>query len=379
MNNSKSAFLLLFSLILFYCDYAMPYPRFAAYSGDKCIDCHVNPTGGLMRNKGGYYYAKNNLNMELFKKIAGKTQFSPKISKGISIGSDVRIAQVDNEVEGSTNFNSFLAMQGDVYVNAELNNIVNVFATSGIEIPNTETEYEVYGMISNLPANLYFKAGRFKPNFGTRIVEHRAYQRKFLLNAPYDANTGFEIGVSPDWFNFNMGIYNPQNLGFLGIDPHKMFVASADFNFDFSDNDFNVNVGGSFFNNPYNTNDTSFTSTITANKKAYGIFTRLGIMKRVALIGEIDFEESKSDRPLNRSLYGYGELNVIIIKGIELRGQYEIYNKNRDISGDDIQRISTGLGFFPFYGFETEAMVRFVIEDPVISNNEFQWNFHFYF
>lgn len=379
MNNSKSAFLLLFSLILFYCDYAMPYPRFAAYSGDKCIDCHVNPTGGLMRNKGGYYYAKNNLNMELFKKIAGKTQFSPKISKGISIGSDVRIAQVDNEVEGSTNFNSFLAMQGDVYVNAELNKIVNVFATSGIEIPNTETEYEVYGMISNLPANLYFKAGRFKPNFGTRIVEHRAYQRKFLLNAPYDANTGFEIGVSPDWFNFNMGIYNPQNLGFLGIDPHKMFVASADFNFDFSDNDFNVNVGGSFFNNPYNTNDTSFTSTITANKKAYGIFTRLGIMKRVALIGEIDFEESKSDRPLNRSLYGYGELNVIIIKGIELRGQYEIYNKNRDISGDDIQRISTGLGFFPFYGFETEAMVRFVIEDPVISNNEFQWNFHFYF
>lgn len=379
MNILKHIILYIAVPIFFYCDFAMSYPRFAAYTGDKCIDCHVNPTGGLMRNKGGYYYANNNLNMELFKKIAGKTQFSPKISKGITVGSDVRIAQVDNEVEGSANFNSFLAMQGDIYVNAELNKIVNVFATSGIEIPNTETEYEVYGMISNLPANLYFKAGRFKPNFGTRIVEHRAYQRKFLLNAPYDANTGFEIGVSPDWFNFNMGIYNPQNLGFLGIDPHKMFVASADFNFDFSDKDFNVNVGGSFFNNPYNTNDTSFTSTITANKKAYGIFTRIGILKRIALVGEVDFEESKSDRPLTRSLFGYGELNVMIIRGIEFRNQYEIYNKNRDTSGDDIQRVSTGLAFFPFYGFETEAMVRFVIEDPAISNNEFQWNFHFYF
>ncbi|MBV6477897.1 MAG: hypothetical protein HGGPFJEG_00642 [Ignavibacteria bacterium] len=379
MNISKFTVSLFIVSALLVSDYAFTYPRFAAYTGDKCIDCHVNPTGGLMRNKGGYYYAKNNLSMELFEKIAGKTQFSPKISKGITIGSDVRIAQVDNEVEGSTNFNSFLAMQGDLYVNAEINKILNVFATSGIQIPNTETEYEVYGMISNLPADLYFKVGRFKPNFGTRIVEHRAYQRKYLLNTPYDANTGFEIGVSPDWFNFNMGIYNPQNLGFLGIDPHKMFIASADFNFGFSDNDFNVNVGGSFFNNPYNTVDTSFTSTITANKKAYGIFTRLGIMKRVALLGEIDFEESKSDIPLRRALYGYGELNVIIIKGFEFRGQYEIYNKNRDVSGDDIQRISTGVAFFPFYGFETEAMVRFVIEEPSISNNEFQWNFHFYF
>ena len=205
------------------------YPRFAAYTGNKCIDCHVNPTGGAMRNGGGIVYGEKNLNMDVFKKLAGKTQFSPKLTKSISIGGDVRVAQVDNQVrEGSANFNSFLAMQGDIYFNAKLNKILNVYATSGIQIPSADTKYEVYGMISDLPANLYLKIGRFKPDYGLRVVEHRAYQRKYLLNTPYDANTGFEIGISPDWFNLNLGLYNPMNVDFLGQDPHKMFTASAD-------------------------------------------------------------------------------------------------------------------------------------------------------
>ncbi len=80
-----------FTLILFISvfglslNYVQAYPRFAAYTGDKCMDCHVDPTGGTMRNSGGTGYAKNNLNMDMFRKIAGKTQFSPKITKDIKV------------------------------------------------------------------------------------------------------------------------------------------------------------------------------------------------------------------------------------------------------------------------------------------------------
>jgi len=379
--NRKFIFLFsfFFSILFLKTISIQAYPRFAAYTGDKCVDCHVNPSGGTMRNGGGLAFAKKNLNMELFRKLAGKTEFSPKITKEISVGGDVRVAQVDDEVPGSSNFNSFLAMQGDLYVNANLNKILDVFLTSGINIPGLETKYEVYGMISKLPANIHFKVGRFKPNYGIRIPEHRAYQRKYLWNAPYDANTGFELGVSPEWFNMNIGLYNPMNVEFLGRDPHKMFVASTDFNFQFNDSKFNVNVGGSFFNNPYNTNDTNFTTTISANRKAWGGFARFGIMRRVALLGEVDFEEVKTDRPLVRSMYGYAELNIVVIQGIELRSQFELYDANRNIDNDDVKRISAGAAFFPFFGFETEAMIRFVNEDPSSDNNEFQWNFHFYF
>ncbi len=158
-----------------------------------------------------------------------------------------------------------------------------------------------------------------------------------------------------------------------------MVVASTDFNFGFNDNKFNVNVGGSFFNNPYNTSDTSGSSTITANKKAWGGFTRIGLMRRVAILGEIDFEENRSDRPLRRSLYGFAELDIIVIKGFEVRGQYELYDRNRDKDNDHVTRISGGVAFFPFFGFETEVMVRFPMEEPEVRDNEYQWNFHFYF
>ncbi|MDZ4710879.1 MAG: hypothetical protein SGI89_00975 [bacterium] len=378
--KGKSAALFFITLILILSSKdSYSYPRFAAYTGDKCIDCHVDPSGATMRNGGGIAYAKNNLSMDLFKKLAGKTEFSPKITKEISVGGDVRIAQVDNEVPGNSNFNSFLAMQGDLYVNAQLNKILNVFVTSGIDIPGIDAKYEVYGMLSNLPANLYFKVGRYKPNYGLRIVEHRAYQRKFLLNTPYDANTGFELGISPGWLNMNFGIYNPMNVGFLGLDPHKMVVASTDLNFGFNDNKFNVNVGASFYNNPYNTIDSTFSNTITGNKKAWGAFTRIGIMKRVAILGEIDFDEQRTDFPMIRGMYGYGELNILVMKGLELRGQYEHYDRNRDVTDDEVKRISAGFAAFPFFGFETEVMVRFVSEKADVKNNEFQWNFHFYF
>lgn len=376
----KTFLLILFiSVFGFSLNYLQAYPRFAAYTGDKCMDCHVDPTGGTMRNSGGTGYAKSNLNMDMFKKIAGKTQFSPKITKDISVGGDVRVAQVDNEVDGAANYNSFLAMQGDLYLNAQLSKIVSVFITSGLEIPGIEAEYEVYGMISNLPANTYFKVGVYKPNFGLKIVEHRAYQRKYLWNAPYNTNTGFELGISPEWFSMNIGLYNPMSLDFLGRDPHKMFVANTDANFGFSKNNFNLNLGASFFNNPHNIRDTSGTQTITAVNQAYGGYTRIGVIKRIAFLGEIDFQENTSDKPLRRSLFGYAELNFMAIKGLEIRSQYEYYDINRDITGDHIQRISGGVGLFPFYGFETELMVRFPIEDPEKKNNEFQWNFHFYF
>lgn len=355
------------------------YPRFAAYTGDKCMDCHVNPTGGIMRNFAGSKFAEKNLNMEMFRKIAGKTKFDPRITKAVSVGGDVRVAQVDNQVPENANYNSFLAMQGDVYLNVELNEIVDVFATSGIYIPGVETRYEVFGMLHNLPANAFFKAGRFKPNYGIRIVEHRAYQRSSLLGAPYDANTGFEIGISPEWFSLTAGLYNPAGLEFLGRDPHKMFVATTDVDFAFGGTDYTLNAGASFLNNPYNTSDSNFTQTITGLQQSYGGHLRLGFFNRAALIGEVDFEERKTDRPLRRSLYWFGELNIIVIKGLELRSQYEYYDRNRDVEGDHRSRISAGVAAFPFYGFETEIMLRFVDEDDELDNDEFQWNFHFYF
>ncbi len=355
----------------------MSYPRFSAYTGEKCSICHVNPTGGSMRNLYGTKYAREELTMDAFKKLAEDTDFDPRINDYITIGGDVRIAHIDNQVPDMPNLNTFLTMQGDLHINAQINRVLSVFVSSGIEIPNFPTKYEAYGMVSRLPWNIYFKAGRFTPDFGIRIVEHRAFQREDILNTPYAPDAGLELGFEPDIFTFNIGLYNGLQTNFFDTDQNKMFVTKGDATFSFADYMYNFNIGGSFFNNPYR----AFVSGEfqNANRKAWNGYTKIGLYNRVAILGEVDFEENTINGFLKRKMFYYGELNVKVVKGFELRGQYESFDPDRDTDDDTINRYSFGVAAFPFAGMEAEVMYRIVNEEADLENDEYQFNFHFYF
>lgn len=365
------------AVFLFSVSNLFSYPRFSAYTGSKCSDCHINPTGGTMRNQYGLKYAKDNLYIEALKNISDKNDFSGELTKNIFIGGDVRTVFIDNENHNLPNFNSFFTMQGDLYLNAKINKHLNIFISPGINLPDHETKYEVYGMISNLPLNSYFKAGRLTPNFGIKIAEHRAFQRQDLMNAPYSPDNGFEIGISPGIFNFNMGLFNGLFSGSHDNDQNKMFVASGDFSLTTKDENLSFNFGGSLYNNPYNYYDPNLPHPISANRKAWGGFTKIGIYNTIAVLGEYDFSESDITS-LVRSVYRYVEFNARIFKGIEVRGVYEFKDVNRDIIDDEITRYSFGAALYPMLGFETEAAIRF-IKYSGINAKEFQWSFHFYF
>ncbi|MBE2256081.1 MAG: hypothetical protein IAE65_07770 [Ignavibacteria bacterium] len=380
----KKLFLSLFSFLFlsFVFNSIYSYPRYSAYTGDKCMDCHVNPSGGAMRNSYGTKYGKEELNMELFKKIADKMEFSPKITKDITIGGDIRLTQVDNQIPSQSNLNTFLLMQGDLYSNVQINDYLNAFISVGTDIPGIRTKSEVFGMISKLPLNSYFKAGRFTPNYGIKIVEHRAYQRLNILNTPYSADAGFEAGISPGDFSLSAGIFNGIFTEFFDGDPKKMFVASTEYTFRFDEADIFFNIGASAYTNPYSFVDPVTLETVNNNRNAFGGFFKLGIKNRVAILGEFDRLENRLAGNMTRSDFYYGELNIKLVKGIELRGQFERYNRNINMDSTSVRRISVGAAFFPFYGFETEAMVRFVNDEtlmPDAKKDEFQWNFHFYF
>ncbi|MFZ4590678.1 MAG: hypothetical protein ACOYN6_06750 [Ignavibacteria bacterium] len=359
---------------------AYSYPRFSAYTGDKCSDCHVGPQGGGMRNAYGMKYAKANLQLDFLKKYVKKNvDFSTQLNKSISVGGDLRFVHVGDENPNGPSTNTFLTMQGDFYANATVNDYISVHLAPGLQIPNIPTKYEVYGMVSNLPLNSYFKAGRMTPTFGIKIVEHRAFQRINLLGTPYAANDGFEVGLSPGNFNFSVGLFNGLNTDFFDKDPKRMFVSSADYTVSAFDNDLNLNFGTSFYSNPYNFNN-PYTGELTdANRQAFGGFTKIGILKRFALLGEFDFAENKRLSSITRALYGYGELNIKIVNGLEIRSMYEVMRPNRDVEDNRTIRTSVGAAVFPLQGFETEAMIRFVTDDKLPNTNEFQMNFHFYF
>ena len=355
------------------------YPRFSAYTGDKCIDCHISPTGGSMRNQFGLNYARTELQMDYLEKYSKKVKFNPELNKSISVGGDIRIANVNDQIPNAPTMSTFLAMEGDLYINANLNDYVNVFISPGIQLPNIPTKPQVYGMVSNLPLSIYFKAGRFVPNYGINIPEHRAFQRIDFLSTPYAADAGFELGLTPGILTFNVALFNGLNTEFFDNDRKKMFVANADVMLSGKENKINVDIGTSFYNNPYDIFDPISGTKINAFTHAYSGFTKIGIMKHIALLGEVDFKENSIAGVMKRGLYGFGELDLKIIKGFELRTQYEYRDPNRDTGGDRTTRISVGGAVFPIIGLEFEAMLRFINDDILPNTNEYQGMLHFYF
>jgi hypothetical protein len=377
----KKIFLFFLLLTLFFIarENSYSYPRFAAYTGDKCGSCHLNPSGGSIRTDYGVKYSKEVLEMDMFKKLSSKMEFSPKLNKNISVGGDVRIAHSDNDLKTSTSANKFLAMEGNLYVNAKINEKLNVFVSAGLQSMQAPVKNEFYGLLSNITdANIYFQAGKFSPNFGIRIPEHRAYQRLYLLGTPYDADAGLQLGISPGDFNMSVGVFNGLQIDFFDTDLNKMFVASADYTFHFKDDKIHWNLGTSFYNNPFRKPDAQG-DMMDANQKSFNGFTKFGFFDRVALLGEVDFIENQETNVFRRGMYHFGELNIRVARGVELRGQYEMRDPNRDVTDDEIKRISAGFAVFPMQGMEVESMIRFVNETPSVDNNEYQFLFHFYF
>ncbi len=381
------------------------YPKFAAYTGEKCQSCHVNPTGGGMRNLYGVKYGKDNLYFKFLEKANKTTNIDPQLTKGISMGADMRMVFIDNQTgEGNPNLNSFFQMQGDLYLNAQINKYINLVIAPGLYIPNTygpdpiPTKYEIYGMVSNLPAGLYFKAGRFIPNFGIKIPEHRAYNRIFNdLYTPYASDAGIEVGIAPSFFTLTAGFSNGSSLNkdnlrnnSFDFDNQKQITVSGDFRWSSKKSKYTFGIGGSFLSNPFKYDPAN---NINALRQMAAGFLSIGLFERVAILGEVaynrlDLRDSVKTRSDFRTIFG--ELNIRVTKGLEVKVQYENYDNalGSKNSTSERQRYSFGAVFFPINGLEVESIYRVVRNgkgDPEPSNatdfkdNEFQTVFKFYF
>jgi hypothetical protein len=372
------------------------YPKFAALTGDKCLDCHVNPTGGGMRQR----FSKKFLYMKMFEKANDSVKFDPQISEGIRLGADMRLMYLDDQAgEGSPNINSFFQMQGDLYVNAKINKYLSLMIAPGLYIPNTfgpnplATKYEIYGMVSNLPAGLYFKVGRFIPNFGIKIPEHRAYQRDLNgFYTPYASDAGIEVGISPTYFTLTAELSNGQSRNKDGLlnnsfdfDAQKQITVFGDFRWAQKDRKYTFGLGGSFITNPFKYD---FVNNINALRQIGAGFFSIGLFDRVAILGEVDYNRLQirdSAGTKNDFKTFFGELDIRVIQGVEAKFQFEAYDPNLGFKGpNERRRYSFGVMLFPLTGLEIESIFRLVKEpglndDEQIKNNEYQTVFKFYF
>jgi hypothetical protein len=156
-------------------------PRFAALTGAKCQSCHVNPSGGGMRQPFGVQYGRETLPVPTWSEELGLDDFSTRLTEFVSIGADFRTLyfiqqnpDTGTPPQAVKATNAFWQMQGNVYMNFRLAKKVNIYVDKELY-----SGFEIFGLLNVLPGNGHIKVGKFVPNFGLKLDDHRAYVKTY--------------------------------------------------------------------------------------------------------------------------------------------------------------------------------------------------------
>ncbi len=352
---------------------AFALPRFASRTGAKCLSCHINPSGGGMRQTFGVQYGRETLPVPTWSNELGLDDFSTKLSDVVSIGADFRTLYFyqQNPDTGTPPrsvkaTNAFFQMQGNIYMNYRLAKKVNIYLDKGLY-----SGFEIFGMLNILPANGFIKIGKFVPNYGTKMDDHRAYIRMYTGFSPELGRpelTGAEVAFLPGPVSITGGVYNATDGFGAGTGSDKAVLGRAEGIFKASE-DVHVGIGGNVFTkmNPAGDRTTLF--------GGFGSLSYEGL----TVLGEGDFIQNKASGVKVTGIVTFVEVDYVLTPGLDLKVGYDFYDPDKDLKTGSKSKYSFGFEFFPISGVEVRPVYHIVKDEPVdIKNDEFQLLFHFY-
>lgn len=360
-------------ILLFAFQSGLALPRFASRTGAKCQSCHVNPSGGMLRQAFGVQYGRETLPVEDWAKEFDIDDFTNVLSKFVGIGADVQTLFFTQQLpdtgstKGSAQKNAFFEMQGDLYLNFRLAKHVNIFLNKGLY-----NGFEVFGLLNILPAGGYLKVGKFVPNYGTRLDDHTTFIRTYTGFSPEQGRpelTGAEIGFSPGPFSITSGIYNSTDGFGAAQSNDKAFLGRAEGMFALAEN-IHLGIGGNVFSHA---NSSGLRTDLFGGMGSFSY-------RNITLFGEADVIRERQLASTINGVVTYIEGDVLITSGLEFLVAYDFYDPDVDLKTGVLSRYSIGLDFFPIAGVEVRPVYRIKRENPVeLKNDEFHLLVHFYF
>lgn len=359
-------------VIIFTSNVSYSLPRFSLKQGDRCMDCHVNPTGGMMRNEDGFFFGKNVISM-----ISPRDKDFPvtnKISENIFLGFDYRTQFLYSQEKNRADFQD---MSGSVYLNANFSDQINAVARYDF----VQSIWEAYAVAKIFPNKSYIKVGSFIPDYGVRIDDHTSYTRggdfgllfsintiQGLIYNPFYTQTGMELGAyiyDIIFITASAGKNKFDNT--LTTDPSF----TAKFQIAPTIGKFNIFLGSS-----YASVKTKYTGVLLSTK-LYGGFVGIG-GKYFSIIGEYDLAENYLSKQYKTSALMI-EASYQLMLGLEAVFRYDYFDPNLKIVKDEHSHIVMGFEFFPYSFIELRPQYRINLENPNVSNNSFVLQFHLWY
>ncbi|HEY8520457.1 MAG TPA: hypothetical protein VIN61_10270 [Gammaproteobacteria bacterium] len=175
-------------------------PYLAVGAGVKCVQCHVNPTGGGKRNLFGMTYARTQLARRTVFAESDLPDWNSSVGKWLGVGGDYRAGYFDTNVPGRPDESRTEVFKSTVQVEVRAVPQLLTFYLDEQLAPGGSLARERYALVTPGGGKYTVKVGQFFLPFGWRLQDDNAFVRQrsgINMDTPDD---GIELGLElPKW------------------------------------------------------------------------------------------------------------------------------------------------------------------------------------
>jgi hypothetical protein len=167
-------------------------PYLAVQNGFKCSQCHVNPTGGGLRNTFGDVFSQTLMPMQHID--TGTDVWTGNITKFLAVGGNVRADYSIDQVRNQPSVSEFSLVQARVYLDASvIPDRLLVYVDEQVG-PGGAINREAYGVYWSANHDWYVKGGQMYLPFGFRLQDQGAFVQQVSGIDMTTPDQGVEVG-----------------------------------------------------------------------------------------------------------------------------------------------------------------------------------------
>jgi len=321
-------------------------PYLAVQTGFKCVQCHVNPSGGGLRNSFGNVFAQTQL---AAKRLGGDDAelWTGSVGRFISIGGNLRANASYAKIPDQQSTDEFAVEEARVYLDvAVIPGRLSVYLDERVAPGNSENR-EANVRFWLREGELYVKGGKMYLPFGWRLEDDTAFARQLSginMQAP---DNGVEIGLERGPWTAQLAVSN-GTAGGPETDDGKMFTARVEH----VQNAWRVGASATLNNSD------------AGDRTGAALFAgaRWG---KFSLLGEVDwFDDDGIGANGRQRMATLAEANWLWRQGHNFKATFEWFEPDTDVDEDEQTRTSLVYEWSPVQFLQARFGVRRFIGIP---------------
>lgn len=318
-------------------------PRLAVQNGVSCITCHLNPTGGGLRNE----YGSSVVSLDELPLLSPSKQpaFTGALSDHLRVGMDFRMqSYVHSEVKDQWEIVLF-PMQLELYGHWLVTSGLQAYAA----VDAIRSNSEVWVSVEVKKLNGYFRAGKMIPHFGLALDDHTTFVR--------GGNIKLKNGLNAEGMIFTP-LRSLVNTVETGINLGNFFITgSISDGYVFSESKKRTLAGRVEYSGMFR----EITMLAGGSVIEEGNFLLLGLFSgfargSFAWMGEVNIADNWVGD--GSSIASFNELSYGLFPGLTVTARYDFFDENIKYLQNAISRITAGIEFFPIPYVEIRSQVR---------------------